>query len=141
MPVSFLSTLWNGWILLWETLWLSVGQVRLYCHCVSKTVEKNLEMLTTSWSNRGKRTIKFLFYLLSWSFIIHASTVELYFIAIYMYTSIWSYTIFNIIRIILEVLPCRFSTNMKMFSSYNNTRYYRDIIHWINARHSWNQYI
>ena len=30
----------------------------------------------------------------------------------------------NIIRIILEVLPCRFSANMKMFSSYTNTRYY-----------------
>ena len=77
---------------------------------------------TTSWFNWSKRTIKFLFYLFLWSLIIHAGRVMLYFIAIY--TSIWSCTRVNIIRKILEVLPRRFSTSMKMFSSYNNTRYY-----------------
>ena len=30
----------------------------------------------------------------------------------------------NIIRIILEVLPCRLSANMKMLSSYANNQYY-----------------
>ena len=49
----------------------------------------------------------------------------------------------NIIRIIVEVLPCRFSANMKIFSSY--ICIVLDIIHWsltniilITARHGLN---
>ena len=47
----------------------------------------------------------------------------------------------NIIRIILEVLPCPFSANMTIFSSYTSTLYYTlkltNII-WIAARDDWN---
>ena len=96
-----------------------------HCYIMCSGYEMRLNMpstATTSWFNWSKRTIKFLFYLLLWSLIIHAGRVMLYFIAIY--TSIWSCTRVNIIRKILEVLPRRFSTSMKMFSSYNNTRYY-----------------
>ena len=92
------------------------------------------------WANWSKRTIKFLFYLLSWSLIIQAGRVEFYFIAID--TSTWSFTRVNIIRIILEALPCRFQPTWKC----SVATILLDVIHWssnniiwINARHGWNQ--
>mgnify|MGYP001801401705 CR=1 FL=1 len=105
----------------WQTVLIVLPRSNSpWFYCVSKTVEKIPVMPTTS--NWSKRTIKLLFYLLSWSLIIQACRVELFFIAID--TSIQNCTTVNIIRIILEVLPCGFSTKMRMFSNFNNTRYY-----------------
>ena len=126
----------------WMTIQASLIVSHNHCNVSLKQWKNFWRCLPTSWSNWTKRTIKFLFYLLSWLSIIQAGRVELYFIEID--TSIWSGTRVNIIRVILIVLPHRFQTTWKC----SVAKIILDIIHWsstniiwIVARHGWNQYM